>query len=337
MKKPNISLFTILTILAACLAAMGVIVCTSSKSPSEGDQTFDGDQAEIQVIGRLTGISPVTPWGVVVESPAATLDTVSYNDDPSLCPDETGGGVSANITPTAYTVALKRMTLLGDTSMGTVDYELFSTGSADSAYVADFVTDTTFFASDTLPLAGTYTGVEIEVFYIEMELPLIVPAISDTEAVYSTRGYFDSVGNIFPRDVTFFSDTTECWVNRKLDDPDPFGLISVTNSHPDQVLDLWADENFWGRYPITISSADTSLGTDFTFNMAGGGGTLVIPDSLSGSYIISFEFDVTDRFTFWEYLETLDLTDADGIFTVGYDCGYRILFPNVEISFTEEE
>jgi len=273
----------------------------------------------------------------VVKSPAATLDTVPYNDDPSLCPDETGGGVSANITPTAYTVALKRMTLLGDTSVGTADYELFSTSSVDSAYVADFVTDTTFFASDTLPPAGTYAGVEIEVFYIEMELPMIVPAISDTEAVYTTRGYFDTVGNVYPRDVTIFSDTTECWINRKLDDPDPYGLIPVTNSHPDQVLDLWADENFWGRYPITISSADVSLGTDFTFNMASGGGTLEIPDSLSGSYVISFEFDVTDRFTFWEYLETLDSSYADGKFTVGYDCGYRIFFPNVEISFTEEE
>ncbi len=337
MKKHNVSLFTAVALLAACLTATVVIVCSSSESPSGGDQTSDSYQTEIQVIGRLTGISQLTPWGAVVRSPAAASGIIPYNDDPSLCPDETGGGVSANITPSAYTVALKRMTLLGDTLMGTADYELFSTGSVDSAYVADFVTDTTFFASDTLPPAGTYTGVEIEVFYIEMELPMIVPAIIDTELVYSTRGYFDSVGNIFPRDVTIFSDTTENWVNRKLDDPNPFGLVPVTNSHPDQVLDLWADENFWGRYPITISSADTSLGTNFTFNMAGGEGILVIPDSLSGSYIVSFEFDITDRFTFWEYLETLDSADADGKFTVGYDCGYRILFPNVEISFTEEE
>jgi hypothetical protein len=164
-----------------------------------------------------------------------------------------------------------------------------------------------------------------------------VPAISDTETVYATRGYFDTVGNVYPRDVTIFSDTTECWVNRKLDDPDPFGLIPVTESHPFQVLDLWADENFWGRYPITISTADTSFGTSFSFNMAGEEGTLVIPDSLTGSYVVSFEFDVTDRFTYWEYLETLQTSDADGTFTVGYDCGYRILFPNVQISFTEKE
>ncbi len=336
MKKRNISLFTILAILVACLIVPGIIVCTSSTSPSGEDQTTDGDQTEIQVIGRLTGASSAAPRRTLVKSPA-TPDTVPYNDDPSLCPDGATGGVSANITPTSYTVALKRMTLLGDTSVGTADYELFSTSSIDSAYVADFATDTTFFASDTLPPPGTYSGVEIEVFYIEMELPMIVPAISDTEAVYTTRGYFDTVGNICPRDVTIFSDTTECWINRKLDDPIPYGLIPVTESHPDQVLDLWADENFWGRYPITISSDEVSLGTDFTFNMSSGSETLEIPDSLSGSYVIAFEFDVTDRFTFWEYLETLDSTDADGVFTVGYDCGYRILFPNVEISFTEEE
>jgi hypothetical protein len=337
MKKRNIFLFSIIGVLAIYLIVEGLIGCSSSKSISGKDQTTNGDQAEVQVIGKLAMITPAAPQKTGIESPAAAADTISYNDDPSLCPDGAGGGVSANITPSAYTVALKRMTLLGDSSTATADYELFSTGSIDSAYKVDFVTDTTFFASDTLPPVGTYVGVEIEVFYIEMELPLIVPALSDTQAVYITRGYFDTVGNVVPRDVTIFSDTTECWIDRQIDGADPYGLIPVTNSHPFQVLDLWADDNFWGRYPITISSADISLGTDFTFNMSTGGEALVIPDSLSGAYVILFEFDVTNRFTFWEYLETLDSADADGVFTVGYDCGYRILFPDVQISFTEEE
>jgi hypothetical protein len=336
MTKCTLFVFITLILSAVCITVTGIIVCSSSESPSGTVQESNNNQGEIQVIGRLTGISPTPAQVTVMTPPAVTPDKVPFNDDPALCPDETGGGVSANITPSAYTVALKRMTLLGDTSLGTANYELFSTSSVDSAFIADFVTDTTFFASDTLPPAGTYTGVEIEVFYIEMELPLIVPAISDTEKVYVTRGYFDTVGNIVPRDVTILLDSGEFWINRKLDDPVPFGLIPVTTSHPDQVLDLWHDDNFWGRYPITISTADTLLGTDFTFNMIGGG-NLVIPDSLTGTYIISFEFDVTDRFTFWEYLETLNPADADGTFTVGYDCGYRILFPNVRISFTQLE
>ncbi|MFQ6008898.1 MAG: hypothetical protein ACE5K8_08120, partial [Candidatus Zixiibacteriota bacterium] len=140
MRETNNSLFTALVIVAACLALTGIIVCSSSKSPSGGDQTTDGGQTEILVIGMLTGVSPVSPGLTVVNSPPATPDMVPYNDDPSLCPDASGGGVSANITPSAYTVALKRMTLLGDTSEGTADYELFSTGSVDSAYIADFVT-----------------------------------------------------------------------------------------------------------------------------------------------------------------------------------------------------
>ncbi|MFH1017945.1 MAG: hypothetical protein V1798_07170 [Pseudomonadota bacterium] len=253
----------------------------------------------------------------------------SYGD-PSLCPDQTGGGVSANLSPTAYTVALKKMTLLG--AEGTADFELFSASSLDQAYTADFVADPVFFASDTFPDPGTYTGIRIEVYYVEMSIPMILPAVFEDEASYRTRGYFAAVGNIVKRDVTVFVNDAESWIDRKTDSVTAFEPVAVTSEHPDQVLDLWADDAFWLRDPVTISTADTEFGNDFTFRMADGSGNFVIPENPPASFTITLSFDVANKFTFWEFLPTLSNSEADGKFKVGYDCGYRIMFPNVLVS-----
>ncbi|MDY7031793.1 MAG: hypothetical protein SVY10_07780 [Thermodesulfobacteriota bacterium] len=308
---------------------------TGSNGTSDTSGTSAG--SGIRVLGSFSGMS-----GASLNAVLKTIVRADFNDDPSLCPDETGGGVSASTTPTNYIVALKKLTLLGDT--GTTDYVLFEAEDAEEAYVVDFLNDdVTFFSSDDYPDPGTYNGFEIEVFYIEMEIPMIIPAISDTEENYNTRGYFDTVGNCVKRDVTVFYDSDEdgteeeYWIDRKNDSPTAFELISVENSHPDQVLDLWADEDFWDRDPVTISTDDTSYGTDFRFELADGSSGLTISESTSGLYTVTLNFDVSFTFTFWEYLETGDSAEADGTFMVGFDCGYRIMFPNVVISVESDE
>jgi len=314
---------------AYALAVCSVLVLLGGCTPPAG--TDDSQtQAGVRVVGALIGTASAAR-----EAPKFAVASGNYNDDPALCPDGSEGGVSASVSPASYVVALKRLTLLGDESSGTADYELFSADSVDQAYVADFTSDVTFFSSDSYPPPGIYNGLEIELFYVEMQIPMVVPAISDIEDLYTTRGYFTQVGNVLPRDVTIFSEGTEYWINRKMDDPEPFGLVPVTDPHPDQVLDLWADEAFWGRDPITISTADTSYGTGFTFRLADDSDQLVVPDDPTGLYEITFLFDVTDTFTFWEYLENGQPEDADGVFTVGFDCGYRILFPDVVISIEQ--
>lgn len=331
MKK--IHFLSLITALALCLttACGGEEANTADENNDEAD---DGaGTTGLQISSSFDGLGQQGLMAALTSPPKAA----SFNDDANLCPDETGGGVSANITPSEYIVALKRFTLLGDSDSGTEDYDVFSADSVAEAYLANSDETEAFFSSESLPPAGSYSGIEIEVFYIEMYLPMIIPALSEMEANYRTRGYFTAVGSIEPRDVTFYddnetdddeSDDTESWINRQTDTDNPYELVSVTDEHPFQVLDLWSDDDFWGRDPVTISTED-ELGTDFSFTMSDDSLGLMIPDAAEGIYEITMGFDVTDRFTFWEYLENGGAADADGSFTVGYDCGYRILFPNV--------
>ncbi|MFT4975289.1 MAG: hypothetical protein ACI8S6_001176 [Myxococcota bacterium] len=99
------------------------------------------------------------------------------------------------------------------------------------------------------------------------------------------------------------------------------------------MLDLWHDEDFWERDAVTISTDGSygSYGTDFRFSVDGGG-PLVISDDPEASYTVEMRFDLPERFTWWEDLPTGDPAEADGTFTVGSDCGLRILFPDVLIN-----
>lgn len=339
------------------LAVGCLMACGSSSSSSGGGGTDSG----IQVVGSVTGLN------ASVAAPTQMVNIAKEDHDPadsSRCPT-TSQSNSFSVTPTSYYVTLKKLTLLGSAATGTADYDLIDVASLAAATEVDFSTTSIFTSSTTFPPAGTYDGIEIEVYYIGMDVPMVVPAVNAdngvgtfTSASYLTRGYFQDVSNIDPRDVTIFADTgsgiaEEYWVNRQTDLPNPYALEAVTGGHPNQVLDLWSDADFWcengiettagctdgWRDPMTICTRATSncdpavQGTDFTFEITGGLPELVIPTGATGLYTITMRFDVTDTFTFWGDTNFSDpTTELYGTFRVGYDCGYRIMFPNVEIT-----
>lgn len=359
MKKNHILIASLLTIALLCVSALlPACSCGSDSGDEDGGTNGTGDTG-FKVTGSLSGAA------AIVEAAAASTFTASdfYYDPPpdglNQVPDSANGGTSANSSPEGYTVALKTLTLLGDDS--TDDYEGFSAEAVEDAYIADFVNDTTFFDSETYPDPGTYEGIEMEVFYIEMEIEVYIPrlnyALEDstytfTSDVYTMRGYFDTVGDIEPRDVTVFWDDPdddpdageqEYWIDRQMDHDTPFGLVSVDDEErPWQTFDLWADENFWGRDPVTISTSEefrANFGTGFDFELAEGTEDFTIPEDPEGVYEVAFEFDVQETLTWWEYLEevdgAVDTESADGLFALGFDSGYRFFFPRVMISMEE--
>ncbi|MDY6833995.1 MAG: hypothetical protein SVY53_04250 [Chloroflexota bacterium] len=353
MRKPALflSLFVVVVILVWLPA------CDCSESSEESESTTSG----FLVSASLTGAAQSA------EVAAASTFTSSFlYVEPDYSPDSGGGGVSATLSPEGYTVALKKLTLLGDDDSGTSDYEVFSTEDVEEAYVVDFVNDTTFFDSDELPDPGTYDGIEIELFYIEMDADVYIPRLNYTEAsgvytftsdVYTMRGYFHEVDNVQPRDVTVFWDDPdddpdqgelEYWIDRQYDHDVPFGIIAVTEERPPQTFDLWADEVFWGteaspREPLTIATTEefsAIYGTEFHFDLAEGTTSFTIPEDSEGTYELNFEFNVQHTLTWWEYVydedaEVIDASIADGEFAVGFDSGYRIFFPDVIISIEE--
>ena len=319
--------------------------------------------SSITVKGTVSGISASIAHAETAKSSILSLEKATYDSTPN-CPT-TDQSNSMTATPSAYNVAFKRVTLLGSSTTGTSDFDLINVDTIEEATEVDFVTNSTFSTSSTIPPAGTYDGIEIEVYYIGETIPMVVPyknALDGTSnftvANYNTRGYFSTVESIQPRDVSIFWDDAsgvegEYWINR-----DNYDAVAVTGTHPDRVLDLWSDPNFWcedglqvdgqpctlgWRTPMTICTRSTStcdatlFGTDFTFAMTDGSSSLAIPASGTGTYEITFAFDVDNKFTFWgDTNNPSPTTEAFGTFRVGYDCGYRIMFPNVTISMTSE-
>ena len=160
---------------------------------------------------------------------------------------------------------------------------------------------------------------------------MLVPAIDSTEYGYTIRGYFQQVGNIEKQDVTFVWGDQEYWINRQQDIDEHYSLVPVTEERPWQLLGLWHDPVFWAQDPVVFSTRRSDI-ADFTFVMNDRSETLVIPESSEGS-CINFVFDANRKFTFWEYFEVGSPEDADGTYTVGFDCGFGVKPANVVVSF----
>lgn len=307
--------------LLVLFATLFAISCGSSTATNdEDDDDNPTTDTGIKVVGSLSGTAPS------ISSSIKSISAFKGGEDGG-CPNGNVNAISVAFSPSAYTVALKRFVLLGDT--GTDDFEVFATDDPEEAYIADFANDTEFFSdTETYPPAGTYNGIEIELFYADATFPLVIPAIDADEADYNTRNFFYDIGDALVRDVAIEHADEWNWISRE-----DWSVAPFSGDRPVNVLDLWSSEAFWERDPITISTENSSeFGLNFNFD----GDPLVIPENPDGLYQIEMAFNVANTFTYWEYLEHDSLDDADNKFTVGEDCGYRIMFPPVTITMTEE-
>lgn len=298
------------------------------------DTTTEPDRVEnphdceggVHLRGSLLGTSdepfPGTP-------PLPTPHAPGPFGDPN-CPDGPDG-VSVVQDPFSYLVLVKRLTLLGAPGTDTEDHDFVNVSTIEEAVLIDFLTEgEILLAEATLP-EGTYDGLEMEAYTIEMVLSMVAPAIGETEYGYTIRGYFAPVGNIQKQDVTFVWGDQEYWVNRQRDLDDHYSFVPVTEERPWQLMGLWHDPNFWDQDPIVFSTRHSDL-VDFHFLMDDGSTNLVIPESSEGA-CIEFVFDAANTFTYWEYFEEGHPEQADGTYTVGFDCGFRVRPADVFVSF----
>lgn len=256
-------------------------------------------------------------------------DTPGCNYDNTSTPT----GVSTNLTPSTYAVAMKRFTLLGKEGSGTSDYDLFTADDITTS-VVDFTDSTNFYSSTkTLPPAGTYDGFEMELYYIQMGLPdIILPIVSENVSTdanpYNVQMYFETVGNVEKRDFIIQDprDDSWDWIH-----PDGDPITPITSTRPSTVIDLFANEEFWTQDPIILSTreAPVSGGMDFSYE----GDPIVI--TASGAYTITLTFDIAETFNFWNWLDDENPT-GDGIYDFEHgNCGIHPMLPKVTITTTE--
>ncbi|MFH1728795.1 MAG: hypothetical protein ABIA04_10315 [Pseudomonadota bacterium] len=252
----------------------------------------------------------------------------------------TGYGIPLNISPTTYKIAFKRVTLLSD-SEDYDDVDLINVSSFDEAVVADIKdidgnnTVTLLDGQVTLNEDATYTGFEIEFYYIEMGLPhFIVPGIdpenesTDAEPIYS-RMVFTSYAendsatdNAQKRDFLILDPSDEEY---KLIDNDG-EFMSLDSDH--RGVDLFADA-IWDNDPVILSTESSEGGMSFSFN-----GTITAADV--ASEVTTLKFDVGEAWSSWSYMDS-DYPDGYDYYDFSWgNCGIHPMLPIIEVENSEE-
>ncbi|MBF0237663.1 MAG: hypothetical protein HQM12_08175 [SAR324 cluster bacterium] len=264
-------------------------------------------------------------------SAAGTTGTPSAEEGP---PPEKKGETQ-RLTPTLYKMAMVNFWLIKSdgTEVNIINPDSSNpVYSEDNPLILNFATpDDTIelLTSDTIE-PGTYTGYKMQFLYIEMELPTAfhLPATSITDGweseisateiqsytntgssfIANFRLYFNAIGKYWKRDfVVGLGDTQErYWLRRALEDrvgQKNFFIKVSNNDHPqgdgapDNTLDLFNDEEFWGTesgyansaIPIIVGTHSKAGGVDARLEKE-----FTIPEAIDEFYNIDISVDVSN-------------------------------------------
>jgi hypothetical protein len=114
------------------------------------------------------------------------------------------GGVGQYVTPSVFKIALKRATLYA--ADGTTLDLVPDTGTLAKSQVIDLTAPVTLAAAE-VPVA-TYTGMEVQVYYYELVMPLNDPPVDQHIRVYLSDDDFEAEGNLghHQGDITMIDD-----------------------------------------------------------------------------------------------------------------------------------
>lgn len=271
-----------------------------------------------------------------------------------------GDLVDVNATPSVYKLALINFWLIDedDNEVNILNPDEDNpTYTEDNPLIIDFTSpgDAEELLSGDTIAAGTYTGFKMQFLYIEMELPVVfhLPAIAvesdytdvddikDVEITRNFRLYFNAIGKYWRRDFVVELDegTDEWyWMRRELEDQDGYRnfFISVAdNDHPpggagpDNVIDLFADEEFWGpddefdssENPIIVGTHSTAGGLSVSME-----NDFTIPDTLEEFFNLDLMVDVINTMNFKEEegAAPAGVVFTDGVLDLGAGCGGEI-------------
>jgi hypothetical protein len=271
-----------------------------------------------------------------------------------------GDLTDVNVTPSVYKLALVNFWLI-DEDENEINIlnpdEENPTYTEDNPLIIDFTSPgeaEELLSGDTIT-AGTYTGFKMQFLYIEMKFPVVfhlpdiavesdyadVDDIKDVEITRSFRLYFNAIGKYWKRDFVIELDegTDEWyWMRRELEDHDGyrnFFIAVADNDHPpggagpDNIIDLFADEEFWGpedeydssENPIIVGTHSTAGGLSVSMD-----NEFTIPDTLEEFLNLDLMVDVIHTMNFKEEegAAPAGVVFTDGVLDLGPGCGGEI-------------
>ncbi len=333
--------------LSAVLSVVLVSFGCGSGGGGGGDGTFSQG---IRIVGSASGY----------EAAALRIPLSLKAAVPAGCPDDSNGGLSLNLSPVdnSFKLATRFVRLLKEGSEDSYElpactHETAAEAEADAISLGS-ANQTICELTTAIPeeAVGTYDGIEIAIYYVEMTIPMVVPQISADAADYPIRIYYnnDEASGILARDILIYDATAGKWGYVDWDDTSQ--LAYVDEGRPNSLLDAFSNDGFWCadceaspelcpvaadrrqcsadnpdlsyKDPVTLSTRDDSGFSDFRME-----GSFTIA-SAAEAHTISMTFDVADTLSVWENVDDID--DAEHSLNVVTDCGFHPLFPTVEIA-----
>lgn len=282
----------------------------------------------------------------VTTGACADLGSPITNDDPILadgldCDDD--GGVVAHVTPSSYVITFKRVTLLGiDADTSDIDL-LPDTGTLANSEVIEFTEEdsstTVIMLSPEDLAAGTYSGIESEIYYFEMTF--LIGGEDKTVRIYMSDDDFEGEGNLehHQGDITLINDdgTETGWIDSTWTEESVVETRSEaqngaggTDAETGHERGFFGNAEFWDAEDLDQGSDQDIYVVELLF-----GDALEIPDpdTIIDLTIITATFSIADTFFYEDFAPqgTGFFPDSGGEAT-GEDAAWAPLEPTASLT-----
>jgi len=251
---------------------------------------------------------------------AASLGGAVTQDDPSTADglDCDGDlGVVAHVTPTKYSLAFKKVTLKAQA--GGTDINLIpDTGTLAQSEVVEFTSADSSESVITIApgdlTAGTYTGIEAELYYFQMTFP--VAGVTQNVRIYMSDDDFAAeaadrigLGGHHQGDVTLIGDDgvedgwiDYTWLSANLVQTRPavMGGAATSDAETSHDRGFFGNNTFWNATPLVQGANQDIFITTYDFSA---GNELVIPNpsTITDLTTITVTFSTADTFFYEDF------------------------------------
>lgn len=329
--------------MALLLAACGGTTATTDGTASSTTGvrfTATADFASSASAALSKALEKTTTAQCADESTASIQDVPTLTDGLDCDGD---GGIVAHVTPSKYSVAFKRVTLVAAAG-GTNINLIADKGTLANSQVVDF---TSADASETIVTldpddltAGTYTGVTAEIYYIQMTFP--VGGTTRNVRTYMSDDDFTAEGSLghHQGDITFISDSgvEQGWVDDTWSDSLDTTRSAVQNGAGGQDAQTlhdrgyFGDPDFWNATTLQQGSTQDLflVALDFAASF-----TIPTPSAITDLTTVKVTFSTADTF-FYENFAPLEggFSPASGGEATATSTAWAPLAPEATVTVT---
>lgn len=294
---------------------------TSSSTSTETDSETSSDSGstssattglKFTAAGDFDSSAATSISAKTTTAQCSSLTAPIMSDDPALedgldC--DTDGGTVTHVTPTIYKVAIKKAIVVGAGGSSDINF-IEDTGTLANAEVVTFTTDSsttdviTFDPADLT--AGSYAGLEIEIYYVELTFP--VAGTTRNVRMYLSDDNFSTEGNLghHQGDITFIDDTgTELgWVDSNWNETlassrgDGQNGAGGTDSETGHDRGFFGDTNLWNATAMQQGADQDIYTVSLDFD-----DTLEVPDlaAFTGLITVTLTFSIADTFYYEDF------------------------------------